>query len=463
MAVPVRVRRHWRTAAAVCAALLALVVFFGDARIRPYTTSDPVSEEAVTQDIEGEGDLFDGGGHTIEVSYDPSQYADMIDTFRTSGEKEYIKADVVIDGTAVEDVGLRLKGNSTLSSLRGGGQGGTVQQGRGPGGVSLSEDEPEALPWLVSFDEYVEGRAYQGSTEIALRPATSTSDTALNEALALGLTEAAGQTTQDLSFTALSVNGGDAEPRIVLDAPDAPWADGLGDGVLYKARAEGSFDYLGDDPTDYEDAFKQINAEGAYDLQPVMDLLEFVDEAGDEEFASELDEHVDVESFASYLALQDLMSNGDAMDGPGNNYYLWYDAGEDRFTVLSWDLNMAFGGMGMMGGGPGGRGGAEGMQPPEEGMQAPEGREPPGGGDGGGGPGMGGSGALKERFLENDEFAQLYEEAYADLYESLVQSGTAADLLDSEVAQAQAVGDEEAASAQEALAEQIASIPEESA
>ncbi|WP_193789645.1 hypothetical protein [Nocardiopsis halophila] len=74
-----------------------------------------------------------------------------------------------------------------------------------------------------------------------------------------------------------------------------------------------------------------------------------------------------------------------------------------------------------------------------------------------------GDGARRFGAERADEFVRLYEEAYADLYEGLVQSGTAADLLDSEVARAQAAGDEEAASAQEALAEQIASIPAGSA
>ncbi|MEE2044571.1 CotH kinase family protein, partial [Nocardiopsis tropica] len=366
--VPVRLRHHWRAAAVVCAALLSVVLVLGEARIRPYTTSEPVSEDTVTENVEGAGDLFDDGAHTIELDFDEAEYADMMSVFREEGEKQFIRADIVIDGTAVDDVGLRLKGNSTLMGLRGGGEagdgapaegaadGGTEAEQEaaaaretGPGGgggaggaaVALSEDEPEKLPWLISFDEFASGRAYQGSTEVTLRPATSTSDTALNEALALDLTAADGQTTQDHTFTSVSVNGGEAVPRLLLDSPDAAWAGELGYGVLYKRRAGGSFDYLGGDPTDYEEAFKQVNAEGAYDRQPVMDLLEVVGGADDGEFARELEEHLDTEAFARYLALQALMSNGDGMDGPGNNYYLWYDTRDARFTVLSWDLNLS--------------------------------------------------------------------------------------------------------------------------
>ena len=255
----------------------------------------------------------------------------MLSTFREDGEKEYIRADITIDGTLIEDVGLRLKGNSTLQSLSNNSMGG----GGGGGMTQLFEDNPEELPGLMSFDEYEEGRAYQGMTEIALRPATSGSEVAINEALALELTAESGQITQDYTITSVTVNGSESAARIVVDAPDTEWADELGSGVLYKARAGGSLDYVGDDPTEYEDSFRQINAEGAYDLQPVMTLMKFLNESTDEEFAEELDDYVDTESFAKYLATQEILSNNDAMDGPGNNYYLWYDTTEKQFTVLS--------------------------------------------------------------------------------------------------------------------------------
>ena len=78
------------------------------------------------------------------------------------------------------------------------------------------------------------------------------------------------------------MNGGEESARLVVDTPDTQWADSLGEGVLYKARAGGSLEYVGEDPTDYEESFHQINAEGSYDLQPVIDLVRFLDEADDE-------------------------------------------------------------------------------------------------------------------------------------------------------------------------------------
>ena len=262
----------------------------------------------------------------------------------------------------------------------------------------------------------------------------------------------------------------------MVDTPDEQWADELGSGVLYKARADGSLDYVGDDPTDYEDSFKQINAEGAYDLQPVMTLMKFLNESTDEEFAEELDDYVDTESFAKYLATQEILSNNDAMDGPGNNYYLWYDTTEKQFTVLSWDLNLA---LSRMGGGMGG--GVSGMQQDTEatdtasempalldGMempempQPPEGMEMPGGeeGEGAGPSGGSDSGILKERFLDNEEFYAMYEQAYAELYEQLIASGYAEETLNELTTRAEEAGDEGAPTVAESIRSSLASLSE---
>lgn len=532
--LPVRLRHHWKLLAALVVGCLAVTMSVGGVMVRPYITSDLTSETVVTENIEGETDLFDSGEHSIEITYNEAEYADMINSFQEDGEKDFITADITIDGTVIQDVGLRLKGNSTLSSLggdegggmpgagegqqrqgapgaggaperggpsdsggasdgggasdsggattsRGASDGGGAQAGDGAAGmggmamVQLSEDKPEELPWLISFDEYQEGRAYQGNTEIAVRPAAGGSDAAVNEALALELTAQSEQATQDYTFTTMTVNGGESAARLVVDSPDAVWADTLGEGALYKGRAGGSLDYVGEDPTDYETSFTQINGEGSYDLQPVIDLLKFIDESDDDEFASEIDEHLDVESFATYLATQELLSNWDAMDGAGNNYYLWYDATTEKFTVLSWDLNLALSGMDMGGGAPGEGGGGGGMpEMPQdgeglpglpEGVEVPEGFEMPESGQmpgGGAGIDVGkGSGRLKERLLEDESFYALYESAYEELYSTLIESGAAESELEELAGRAESVGDTNARTASTTLAEQLAEIPAE--
>ena len=83
-----------------------------------------------------------------------------------------------------------------------------------------------------------------------------------------------------------------------------------------------------------------MNGQGSQDLQPIISFLKWMDGASDDEFAAHLADHVDVESFARYVATQNLLVHSDDMAGPGRNYYLWYDLGTKKLTVVSRDLNL---------------------------------------------------------------------------------------------------------------------------
>ncbi|QOD02947.1 CotH kinase family protein [Pseudarthrobacter sp. BIM B-2242] len=366
----------------------------------------------------------DGASHSVSITWNADDYAAMIAAYEADGSKDWITANITIDGTLVSNIGVRLKGNSTLRSLSGGSDMG------GPGGTSagISSDVPESLPLLIDFDKYVDAQTYEGLTQLSLRPGSPV----LNEALALALTATSGQATQRYAYTTYSVNGSATQTRLLVENPDEAYADSLfdTDGVLYKADAESSFTYQGDDLATYEEQFKQLNAKKTADVQPVVDSLRWLSEASDEEFDAQLGEWVDVESFARYTATMNLLVNGDDMAGPGQNYYLWYDLGTKKISVISWDLNLAMTGnaaaspdeqLSIGGGGNGAGGGGGGAM------------RPPGQNDDAGAP-LAGSGRggneLKERFLASAAFQTAYDDAYAELYQQLYASGTAAGLLD---------------------------------
>ncbi|MDX3692493.1 CotH kinase family protein [Streptomyces europaeiscabiei] len=518
--IPVRLRHHWKPAGALCAGLAVMVYFFGDARISPYVTSSSrVEADAITENVEGTVDLYDTSvSHSIQLEYDQTDFTKMMKEFREDGTKDYIEADLTIDGVYLEDVGIRLKGNSTLMSLRDSGQGmpgggrtmpeGAAQgnpdppqdggtgsrdrgqgNGGGPGGAmggitqyNLSEKKPEELPWLIKVDEFIEGRAYQSEREISLRPG-SNGQVPVNEALSLSLMDTTGQKNERYAFTSVQVNNRPVTTRLMVESPDTEYAESIGDGngVLYKARAGGGFEYKGDDPSDYENSFEQLNKVGSQDLEPVMKLIQWADQASDEEFEKELDQYVDVESLATYLAAQNLLMNFDDMAGPGKNYLLWYDLDTKKFSVLGWDYNLtfsgdatsgpdddmglggAFGGGGGAADGQGGQGsqgaGGQGAQNAPsgapsgmpEGMPSamPEGMPegmPSGmpGAQGGQGEG-GGRGSLmghplKERFLDSDTFDPVYKKAYNELYEKFYGSGSALKALNGIAEQAEKAG-----------------------
>ena len=329
--------------------------------------------------------------HEISAVFDDVAYREMIDTFAATGDKEWIEATVTLDGVSYDQVGMRLKGSSSLSALR--------------NDVSASSDAtgdaavPETLPWLIRLDRFDEDQHHQGLVDLVVRPNAST--TALNEAVALELLDVAGLATQKAVATGFSVNGSDPVLRLVIEHPDDVWmAENFGaDGALYKSEAEGDWSDRGDDPDTYDDVFDQEAGDDTADLDPLIDLIEFLDSSDDARFAAELPTRLDIEAFATYLAAQDLISNHDDIDGRGNNSYLYLDPATGRFTVVAWDHNLAFGAFGAL---------------------------PPGSGPGA----LGGSNVLADRFHAEPEFEARYQEKLTALRTRFYDEGAATEILD---------------------------------
>jgi spore coat protein CotH len=403
--------------------------------------------------------------HDISVSYDQQAYDAMIATFRSTGEKGWIEATVVIDGATYRRSGLRLKGNSSLMGLRNANgavnanpnapAGGAARGG--PGG-SASASTPNALPWLIRLDKYVKTQDHKGTTELVVR--SNSSQTSLNEAVALELLGLSGQVTQKAFATRFRVNGGDPKLRLVVENPGDEWDDAnfANDGVLYKAESGGDYSYRGEDPKAYKDIFDQETDTDDENYAPLTAFLKFINQSDDATFARELGSYLEIDAFAKYLAGQELVANFDDIDGPGNNSYLRYDTTTKRITIVSWDLNLAFGSMpgGAPGfgappaGGPGAAlpGGTSAALPGGAGAApsgptgaAPGGRSGPAagaargqvpGGAAGQGPGAGPRGrpnVLVTRFVANAEFKARYDKELAAMKAQLYGGGAAAEVL----------------------------------
>ncbi|MDT0182314.1 CotH kinase family protein [Microbacterium sp. ARD31] len=360
--------------------------------------------------------------HSISVDVDDDALAELLETYESTGDKEWIEAAVTIDGEVYEGAGLKLKGNSSLKSV-------------------TSDDDPSGIPWIIRLDKFVDGQNHEGITEFVVRG--NSSETALNEAVALDLLDLAGLASEQAAATRFTIAGSTAL-RLVVENPGDSWNDStLGATALYKAESGGDYSYRGDDPESYMDVFDQ--EAGDDDLTPLISFLEFINDSDDETFSAELSQHLDVTEFATYLAFQDVVDNFDDIDGPGNNSYLAYDADTALMTVVNWDLNLAFGAS-PGGVGAGGAGGV-GMAMPDRGdavapdrgdVGAPEGDaladRPtlPGddaGAQMGGGGGRGGSNTLASRFLADEDFHALYESELEELKDLFYGSGAAEDIL----------------------------------
>ncbi len=409
---------------------------FAAALLAVAITGVPSAVTATTPVNPQPAPVFDSARvHDIAVTFDAAAYDALIEAYRDTGEKEWIEATVTIDGATFDRVGLRLKGNSSLMGLRGDGDapgrgtdGGTDGQAGPDGpGASVSADRPEGLPWLIRLDRNIDGQSLDGVTDLVVR--SNRSQTSLNEAVALELLAAAGLASQAAAPASFSVNGSDPVLRLIIENPDDIWQSVRfpDAGALYKAESEGDWSYRGEDPDAYTDVFDQEAGKDVTDLTPLIGFLRWLDESDDAAFAIELPGRLDVDAFAAYLAMMDLVGNFDDIDGPGNNAYLHWDAASGTFTIVPWDMNLAFGAMG---------GGRFRMSRGDEWTRPPTGRDPAGSprpeqqARPGGGFARDRSNPLVERFHAVPGFEARYQQALTDLRAELFSNGIAQAILD---------------------------------
>jgi len=336
-----RWRRHWPLVVALIAVPVLLVVVFGDTRVSRLTSTDRTRTESIqlVTNLEGTTDVFDRASmHRLELHFPPGELERATQEYQSSGEKIWVQADVRIDDTLVPNVGVRLKGDLSLYGL-------DPADAVDPTKVlpALDAVDPATLPWLLRFDEFVDGRRYQSHRELVIRPGGSgvADVTGLNEALTLSLLDSAGLAAAQAAYSAVSVDGAAPRVRLVVQNPgESLTADDFEHpGALYKALVDGSFAWVDDDPLSYTESFRQITFRNQQDFAPLIEFIDFVANADDAAFTAELDQYLDVDAFASYLAVHNIAADSNDMAGPGQNYFLFWDVIELRFTVISWDLN----------------------------------------------------------------------------------------------------------------------------
>ena len=298
---------------------------------------------------------------------------------------------------------------------------GAMPGGQGFGGGMGNPDrktDPDGqanVPYLIRFDKYVSGQSYQGYEYLSIRNYGTSYDAAmLQEPVTNDMARLVGLPATDTAYAGVVINDNPAELYVISEIIDEDYLAKTFEnpnGVLYKAEVGSTLSYQGEDPSAYADSFSQETRENEADLAPLIAFMRFLDQADDATFEQQLPAYLDVDAFATYLAVNDLLVNTDSMLGMNNNYYLYWDDAAERFTLLMWDANES---MSKLGGGS---------------SYSIDLSQPAGGREGMGGRGGmgGGSNSLLTRFMAVPAFKALYEDKVKQVYEKVYQSGAALD------------------------------------
>lgn len=244
-------------------------------------------------------------------------------------EFPFAHGDVVIDGRAVKNVGIRYKGN------------GTFMLGQQVGKVSLKLD----------FNQFVKGQKLGPFKTLNLH-SNVTDASYMNEVLAFRLFRAAGIPAPRTAYAEvrLTVPGKFNNTLYgvfsLVENPDEPFMVARGfpeTGAIFKPVTHSLFADLGRDWARYNQTYDPKTPLTPAQRQRVIDFSSIVSRGSDTQFATAAAEFLDLDNVARYMAVTVWLSDMDGILGSGQNYYLYLDPRSNRFSFMAWDQDHSFG------------------------------------------------------------------------------------------------------------------------
>ena len=377
-------------AAAVCLCLCA-VAFSG--QLTAWAGDKGIAQEYETA-------LFDTSSIlSVNIQMDEADWNDMLENAMA---ETYYQCNVEVNGTMFYQVGIRPKGNTSLSAI-------------------ANDDTTDRYSFKLEFDHYVDGQTCFGLDKLILNNNYADA-TNLKEALIYDMYQYLGADASLYNYAKISVNGEYWGVYLALEGVEDSFQlrnYGTESGELYKPESmdmggenfqdrpdgmpEGAEKDFGDggppDAPNQTDTPNQTDAaenaepgqrpegdaeppggmgrnSGGADLNYTDDDLDSYETIWDGEVTktnqadhervvkalkniaagNDLESYMDIDNLLRYMAVHVFSVNEDSLSGMmAHNYYLYESDG--KLSLIPWDYNLALGGMG--GGMPGGSGETE--------------------------------------------------------------------------------------------------------
>lgn len=285
----------------------------------------------------------------IQLIVDERQWAHMLEN---ATEEEYIPATVIINGSKIDNVGIRPKGNSSLR---------TVAQ----------DDTSDRYSFKIEFDHYIAGQTCLGLDKIVLNNMQGDA-TYMKEYLSYDIMEYIGVHSPLYAFADISLNGETWGFYLAVESLEDSYAQriyGSNHGEMYKPESMGvrgeenspsafnrpeegpgkeamggmaskgvSLQYIDDEISSYSSIFDN----SVFDTNE-SDHMRVVQALKKLSYGEELESTIDIEAVLKYFAAHTVLVSLDSyVSNMGHNYYLYEEDGQ--LSILPWDYNLAFGG-----------------------------------------------------------------------------------------------------------------------
>lgn len=272
----------------------------------------------------------------VNILMDEDDWNEMLEN---AMEEEYYSCDVEVNGKTFYNVGIRPKGNTSLSSI-------------------ANDPTTDRYSFKLEFDHYVEGQTCYGLDKLILNNNYADA-TSMKEALIYDMFQYLGADASLYNYAGVSVNGEYWGCYLALEGVEDSFLVrnyGAANGELYKPEGmemgngggspqSGSggadLNYTDDELDSYETIWDgEITESGKNDHKRVVKALKNISEGTD------LEDYMDIDNLLRYMAVHIFSVNDDSLSGNmAHNYYLYESNG--KLNLIPWDYNLAFGGMGV--------------------------------------------------------------------------------------------------------------------
>lgn len=305
----------------------------------------------------------------IDIQMKDEEWEKMLNR---ASEEEYFSCDVVINGEKVRNVGIRPKGNTSLSAI-------------------AMDPDTDRFSLKLEFDHYVEGQTCYGLDKLILNNNYADS-TNMKEAIVYDMYEYLETDASLYNYARISVNGEYWGVYLALEAVEDSFLlrnYGTVNVALYKPESmdmgggpgakEAAFMQRPEPPKDMENEpkpfekgnFTPSGRDGKFSMSGKGGDLNYTDSSLDSyttiwegevtdtnendhrrvvtalehiSKGTDLEQYLDVENVLKYMAVHTFSVNLDSLSGAmAHNYYLYESDGE--LNILPWDYNLSFGGM----------------------------------------------------------------------------------------------------------------------
>ena len=343
------------------------------------------SDTGISQEYESV--LFDKDSvMTVDIIMSDEEWQELLDN---AINEQYSSCDIVINGETFYNVGIRAKGNTSLTNI-------------------VNDDTTDRYSFKIKFDEYVKGQTCHGLDKLVLNNNYADA-TNMKEAIVYDMYSYLGADASLYSYSKISVNGEYIGVYIALEGVEDSFMlrnYGTKNGELYKPENMDFGDGPSDKRKDPPERFDPENMPEGFDPEKMKETGKFPDRGGfgggdfpgggpgggpggfgqgggsnleytDDELDSystiwngavtdsskadhkrvikalkaisegdleTLGQYMDIDNLLKYMAVHEFAVNGDSLSGSmAHNYYLYESEGQ--LNIIPWDYNLSWGGM----------------------------------------------------------------------------------------------------------------------